>query len=98
MRINEQRIITTTLVKGISIVAAALLGGFVTGAFSFYRVTQSDHFLLGTVAATVEYLEQDHTTKNEVSLVKEANTQEHREIKEMLRETQADIKSLLRQR
>jgi hypothetical protein len=69
MKLNEQRIITTTLQKAIAYLALAVLGGIVTGAFAWGNIINSDHFTLAAAVDDIQYLKDDHTSKSEVGSI-----------------------------
>jgi hypothetical protein len=69
MKLNEQRIITTTLNKAILTVSLSILGGIVAGAFAWGNLINSDHFTLAALVGRVDGLEKDHTSKAEVATI-----------------------------
>ena len=85
MSLSEQRTITTTLQKGLSIVATAFLMGIVGGAFAYARVATADHFALNNLGSEVKYIKADYVPRPELEPIKD-NIEEIRE----------DLKTLLK--
>lgn len=61
----KQRYITTTLWKGVTYIALALLGGFISGAFAIGGVLNTDHHALANAIEDIATL-QKNTVKADV--------------------------------
>lgn len=75
MDVREQRVITTTLYKGLAVVATALLTGSVAGAFVGYNTAVSDHFTLIRAVEDLNTVRATYVTQSQLQAEQQAQNQ-----------------------